>query len=211
MIELHHSWAIATDTPKCYVRVMFLDFSRAFDHIEHDILLKKWSTTDIPQFLLRWKHSFLCQRQQRVRINSHVSEWKSPAGGTPQGTKSGPKDFKHIVRDMRAKLPLYKYVDDTTLSEVCTRGKPSTLLQDSADDISKWCHDNKMLINAQKTKETIIDFARKDSKIDLININDSEIERVDTAKLLGITISNNLSWETHVTNITNKASQTFHA
>ena len=117
--------------------------------------------------------------------------WKSPAGGTPYGTKSGPKDFKHIVRDMRAKLPLYKYVDDTTLSEVCTRGKPSTLLQDSADDIS---HDNKMVINAQKTKEMIIDFARKDSKIDLININDSEIERVDTAKLLGITISNNLSW-----------------
>ena len=40
LIELHHSWAVATDTPKCYVRVMFLDFSRAFDHIEHDILLK---------------------------------------------------------------------------------------------------------------------------------------------------------------------------
>ena len=64
-----------------------------------------------------------------------------------------------------------------------------------------------MLINAQKTKEMIIDFASKDSKIDLININDSEIERVDTAKLLGITISNNLSWETHITNITNKVSQ----
>ena len=52
----------------------------------------------------------------------------------------------------------------------------------------------------------IIDFARKDSKIDPININESEIERVDTSKLLGITILNNLSWETHVTNITNKAS-----
>ena len=77
------------------------------------------------------------------------------------------------------------------------------------DDISKWCHANKMLIKAQKTKEMIIDFVHKDSKIDLhvININDSEIERVDTAKLLGITISNNLSWETHVRNITNKASQ----
>ena len=83
LIELNHSWAVANDTPKCYVRVMFLDFSRAFDHVEHDILLNKWSTTDIPQFLLRWKHSFLCQHQQRVRINSHVSEWKSPAEGTP--------------------------------------------------------------------------------------------------------------------------------
>ena len=129
LIELLHHWSMATDVLGIYVRILLLDFSRAFDHIEHDLLLEKWSDPQVPSFMIHWKHSVLCNRQQRVKINNCVSEWKSPSGGTPQGTKSGPQDFKKVVKDMRAQLPLHKCGDDTTFYEVCTRNTPSVVLQ----------------------------------------------------------------------------------
>ena len=187
---------------------MLLDFSRAFDHIDHNILLEKWTQSDVPEFLVKWKHSFLCDRQQRVRINNNVSDWKSPSGGTPQGTKSGGKDFKRMVKDMSSVLPLFKYVDDTTLNEICDRNISSDLLQEAASEIGNWCSQNKMLINAKKTKELVIDFARiHRANPNHITIDGQQIEQVDSAKLLGLTISDDLSWETHVNNITKKANQ----
>ena len=170
-------------------------------------LLSKWDDGEVPSFILNWKHAFLCDRQQRVKIGDCVSTWLSPAGGTPQGTKSGPRDFKRIVKDMRAALPLYKYVDDTTLFEICKRGISSTKLQESANNISQWCIVNKMNINTNKTKEIVINFARSSNHIPTLEINGQEIEKVGQAKLLGVTISNDLSWEAHINAITAKASQ----
>ena len=200
---------MATDDSrkKQYIRILLLDFSRAFDHIEHEILLQKWSQSDIPEFIINWKHDFLCERTQRVKIRDHVSSWKSPAGGTPQGTKSGGKDFKQMVKDMSAPLPLYKYVDDSTLFEICVRGAPSDTLQRSADGIANWCSTNKMLINAKKTKELVICFAHEAPDANRLVINGEEIERVSITKLLGVTISDDLTWETHINIISRKASQ----
>ena len=167
---------MATDTPKQNVRVLLLDFSKAFDHVDHHILLDKWSQSGAPDFMLKWKHSFLLDRQHRVKIKDNVSSWKSPSGGTPQGTKSGAKDFKKMVKDIKAALPVFKYVDDSTLFEICKRGIHSDLLQESADDIAEWCRRNRMLINAKKTKELIIDFSKSVSPHAKIIIEGQEIE-----------------------------------
>ena len=165
LIELVHNWSMATDSTGNYVRILLLDFSRAFDHIDHQLLLDKWSEPQVPPFMIHWKHSFLCDRQQRVKINNCVSDWKSPSGGTPQGTKSGARDFKKVVQDMQSQLPLYKYVDDTTLSELCTRNSQSVVLQESANEIKEWCDKNKMIINTKKTKEIVINFLKTDINI----------------------------------------------
>jgi len=150
LIELIHHWSTATDTTAHYVRILMLDFSKAFEHIDHEILLSKWRQSETPELLLDWKYNFLLDRQQRVKIKNCVSSWKSPDGSTPQGTLSGPKDFKQIVKDMKATLPLYKYVDDTTSFEICERKTPSQDLQKSADMISDWCQTNKIIINEKK-------------------------------------------------------------
>ena len=112
-----------------------------------------------------------------------------------------------MVKDMAAPLPLYKYVDDTTLFEVCVRGIPSAKLQQSANDISDWCQVNKMMINAKKTKELVICFAKTEPDISRLIINGQEIERVSSTKLLGLTLSDDLSWGTHIEIISKKASQ----
>ena len=185
---------MATDSTGNYVCILLLDFSRAFDHIDHQLLLDKWSEPQVPPFMIHWKHSFLCDRQQRVKINNCVSDWKSPSGGTPQGTKSGARDFKKVVQDMQSQLPLYKYVDDTTLSDVCTRNSQSVVLQESANEIKEWCDKNKMIINTKKTKEIVINFLKTDINITQLELNGEKIEQVQSSKLLGVTIRHDLSW-----------------
>ena len=186
LVELLHNWATVTDTPRYYIRILLIDFSHAFDKIDHNILLDKYSESDVPEFLVNWKYSFLCERQQRVKIDNCVSAWKSPAGRTPQGTKSGVRDFKKMVKDMSAELPLYKYVDDTTLFEVCERQTTSYKLQSSVEDVVQWCKQNKMGINEKKTKAMIINFAKKQDVIPDLLINGEKIERVTSSKLLGL-------------------------
>ena len=152
-----------------------MDFSKAFDHVDHHIILEKWTQSGAPDFMINWKHSFLLDRQHRVKIKDKVSSWKSPCGGTPQGTKSGAKDFKIMVKDIRAALPVFKYVDDSTLFEICKRGVQSNLLQELANDVSEWCRRNRML-NAKKTKELIIDFSKIGIPHAKIIIEGQEIE-----------------------------------
>jgi len=207
LVDLVHQWSNATDTTDHYVRILLLDFSRAFDHIDHSILINKWSESQLPPFMVRWKHSFLQDRQQRVKIDGHVSTWRSPAGGTPQGTKSGPRDYKQMAKDLKCDLPIYKFVDDSTTFEVCQRNTHSTKLQTAADQISNWCRTNKMLINGKKTKEIIIDFSQSPTPAPPLVINGEVIERVHSSKLLGVTICDDLSWDSHVDNITKKGSQ----
>ena len=178
----------------------------AFYHIDHNLLLQKWSNSDIPEFLINWKHSFLCDRQQHIKIQGKMSSWQSPSGVIPQGTKSGGKDFKRMVKDMDAPLPLYKYVDDTTLFEVCVRGIPSDKRQQSANGIADWCQANIMMINAKKTKELVICFAQTEPDISRLIIKGQEIERVSSTKLLGLTLSDDPSWGTHIEKISKKAS-----
>ena len=107
---------------------------------------------------------------------------------------------------MSAELPLYK-VNDTTLFEVCECQTMSYELQSSAEDVVQWCKQNKMGINEKKTKEMIINFAKKQDVVPDLLINGEKIERVTSSKLLGLIIGSNLSLEEHVNAITSRASQ----
>ncbi len=98
---------------------------------------------------------------------------------------------------------MYKYADDCTLFEICNYDSVS-ILQQSANIVSDWSVRNDMKINSTKTKEMLICFC-KDSDhcrtIPNINVDGNDIERVTTCKILGVTISSNLTWNAHVDNI----------
>ena len=98
-------------------------------------------------------------------------------------------------------------MDDSTLFEVCERNGVS-LMQESVDIASKWTEENYMKLNNEKSKEMIISFAKNGNfrhTIPNINIDGIDVEQVDHAKLLGVTISHDLSWNKHVENIVKKA------
>ena len=98
-VEMLHKWYESTDVTGTFVRVLFLDYSKAFDLINHDILLKKMVGMEVPAHLVRWMAAFLLDREQRVKVGDAVSKPGYPNGGVPQGTLSGPKHFLvHIKR-----------------------------------------------------------------------------------------------------------------
>ena len=88
LVEMTHRWYEATDLLNTYVRVVMLDFSKAFDLINHHILLEKLTNSGLPRHIVRWIGAFLLDRSQKVMIGSNCSRSGSPNGGVPQGTLS---------------------------------------------------------------------------------------------------------------------------
>ena len=87
---------------------------------------------DIPVHIVRWMAAFLLNHSHRVKIGSHISDEGSPNGGVPQGTLSGPKSFLVQINDLQTPCDIVKYVDDSTIYEICNYNGISNI-QDSAD------------------------------------------------------------------------------
>jgi hypothetical protein len=184
-------------------RCLFIDFTKTFDHVDHTTVLKKLSAFGVDPLILRWLHSFLHNRQQRVKIGNVTSQWSSLSGGMPQGTWLGPYVFLALIDDLHASLPLHKFVDDVTATEVIV---PSTAsqMQQTADQITQWSHLNQMIINTKKTKEMLFGSIKKQPPPQ-IEFNQTFVDRVDSFKLLGVHISDTLSWDNHVNAVCLKA------
>ena len=118
--------------------------------------------------------------------------------GTPQF------GFLVYINDLRTPCSIYKYVDDSTIFEICNPTSVS-VLQQSAAVIANWSNDNGMRINRMKTNEIIISLCRNPVFLPYINIVGAAIERVSQVKVLGVTLSFDLSWNMHVDGIVSKA------
>ena len=112
-----HKWHKALDERQA-IRVVFIDYAKAFDHVDHPTVIKKLAVLGVPPIILRWIHSFLMDRQQRVKIGDAFSDWVSPNGGMLQGTYLGPYVFLSLIDDLKSLLEPHKFVDDCTLTEI---------------------------------------------------------------------------------------------
>lgn len=190
-----------------HVRMLLVDYSKAFDLVNHNILLTKLKDAGTPEILVRWCAAFLLERQQCVKIGSVHSPTVTLNAGTPQGTLLGPLSFVVHLGDFSPPGPVEMaiFVDDTSLY-CASRDPASPHMQEAAGYTEGWAEDNDMRLSAPKTKELAFSFSRQ-LDIPPISIGDVEIEQVQSAKLLGVTISKDLSWNTHVHNITSKCNQ----
>jgi hypothetical protein len=169
--------------------MVLLDYRKAFDFIDHRILVKKILSLNVPRGVVRLVCDFLSNRLQRVKLsNDCFSEWGVVPSGVPQGTKLGPWLFLLMINDLKPyEGHSWKYVDDTTLAEVVPRNSQSQM-QSAVSGVEKWSKNNKLQLNEDKCKEMIVDFKKVKHQLKTIIINSKELELVSSAKILGVII-----------------------
>ena len=148
-----HEWLQATDGNSASVRVFLFDYRKAFDFIDHGTLAAKLKEVEIPNSIVNWILDFLSYRSQRVKLSREcLSEWGAVPAGVPQGTKLGPWLFLLMINDLltpSALFGMWKYVDDTTLSEKVPKGQQSRA-QEAVDHVSNWSAENLFQLNLEK-------------------------------------------------------------
>ena len=208
LLNMIHEWITGTDGKGSTVRAILFDCRKAFDLIDHTILIYKLGKLDLPITVINWIIDFLSNRFQRIKLaEGCLSEWGSVPSGVPQGTKLGPWLFVVMINDLVINgACVWKHVDDTTASEVVGKGEVSSA-QIIADKVAEWSLANTVQLNNEKCKDLRISFARNKATFEPIRVHGKELELVDSAKLLGITITSDLSWNTHVNDVIKKAAK----
>ena len=137
---------------------------------------------------------FLYRKKQQVKLCNTQSDWKYIHGGVPQDTQLGPVLFVLMINDLQTKCDSYKCVDDTCIVYTGSDSQAPNL-QEAADAAYMWTIQNDMKINESKTKELVIDYYKTRTHFSTIRIDGTDTHRVTEAKILGITIINNLTWD----------------
>ena len=209
LISMFHHWLRATDGTGASVRTALLDFRKAFDLVDHNILVGKLHTLGVKPTAINWIIDFLKDRKQRVKLNGVYSDWLNVPAGVPQGTRLGPWLFLVLINDLRlpdGSFAMWKFADDTTVSEIVPPSNQSTL-QHVVDFISTWSQENHLQLNPSKCKELQSCFKRSPPTHPPVELDGLAFETVNSAKVLGVTIRDDFKWNDHVLNVTSKAAK----
>ncbi len=187
---------------------ILLDFAKAFDTVNHSILLQKLNHYGIRGTALHLIESYLADREQCVQINGAVSSMEKIKHGVPQGSILGPLLFLLYINDIAncsSILSFYLFADDTTIffSHKNFQTLQQTINNELAH-VSNWLIANKLSLNVGKSNALV--FHRKNSNappLD-IKINGLPIDEKEYAKYLGILIDNKLNFKYHIQHINSK-------
>ena len=193
---LHDVTTILEDEP--YVRLVALDFSRAFDTLSHRTLSEKLAKTDIPDNIYNWLSNFLSLRKHRTKIGTDISKEKAFNSGVVQGSAIGPAAFIICTSGLQPSHKgnrLGKYADDCYL---LIPASSCDSLSSELDHVSKWAADFNLKLNLNKTKELIIRSNRRADHTIPDPPSVLGVERSTTMLVLGVTLSSNLSMSAHI-------------
>lgn len=194
---------------------IFLDLSKAFDCLDHKILLSKLKYYGIKNKSLSLCSNYLSNRTQFVELNTdNSSEKLSIDTGVPQGSILGPFFFLLYVNDFNKctkKFNMINYADDTTLLTTLTCENNINVAEKINEELNHvfiWLCTNKLSLNVSKTKFMTFHRPQKSISSPVLKINHKEIQETDEFNLLGVTIDKTLNFRPHITKITNKISKT---
>ena len=195
---------------------IFLDLSKAFDTLDHSILLSKLSKYGITGSALELCKSYLMDRQQYVNLNGTISEMLQIKTGVPQGSILGPFLFLIYINDFDRSSSMFRfiiYADDTTLLVTISPTDQNSIeefqdrINNELQNITNWLKVNKLSLNVAKTKFMVFRTPRKQVPPLQLYIDSHEVEEVTEFNYLGITIDNGLTWKKHIDIVCKKISK----
>ncbi|KAK3573365.1 hypothetical protein QTP86_024123 [Hemibagrus guttatus] len=196
------------DNSGTYVRLLFVDFSSAFNTIIPTLLQTKLTQLSVPSSICQWITSFLTDRHQLVKLGKFTSYSRTTSTGAPQGCVLSPLLFSLYTNDCTSTDPsvkLLKFADDTTVIGLIQDGDESAYRQ--VEQLAAWCSLNNLELNTFRTVEMIVDFRRNTPALPPLIIMNSTVPTVESFRFLGTTISQDLKWDTHIDSIIKKAQQ----
>ncbi|XP_075916900.1 uncharacterized protein LOC116937546 isoform X1 [Petromyzon marinus] len=197
------------DAPASYARILFVDFSSAFNTIIPALLQDKLYQLNVPYTTGKWITDFLTDRRQCVKLGTQVSGSRSISTGTPQGCVLSPLLFSLYTNSCTSNhlsVKLLKFADDTTLIGLISGGDESDYRWE-ADNLVTWCSQNNLELNALKTVEMVVDFRKNTAPLTPITLLDSPVKIVESFRFLGTILSRDLKWELNISSLTKKAQQ----
>ena len=196
IIHLLHRAHSHLDKGKGAVRIMFFDFSSAFNTIQPHRLKDKLVQMGVNAHLVSWITDYLTERPQFVRLKDCLSETVVCSTGAPQGTVLSPVLFTLYTSDFAYNTEtchIQKFSDDSAIVG-CIREGQEGEYRSLVDDFVQWCRHNHLQLNTTKTMEMVIDFRRSQPPLLPVSIEGVSVEVVNTYKYLGVHIDNKLDW-----------------
>jgi len=186
---------------------MYFDLKKAFDTVDHNILLHKLSNYGVRGHVLNWFQSYLSNRQQFVCIGGSRSQLLNVSCGVPQGSVLGPLLFLLYINDIEnscSDCTVRLFADDTNLF---VYGKNVSDVYRKANraifNLHKWFNANKLTLNLDKSCYSVFGHVNTASLYN-ITLGSCNIERVKCTKYLGLMIDSDLSWREHIDYVYNK-------
>ena len=196
--------------------IIFLDIKKAFDIVDHEILLNKLNCYGVSDEELLFFASYLQNKSQCCSINGYQSNLKEVICGVPQGSILGPLLFIIYMNDLPAYVQdanITMYADDTSLDKAIRSSQQlEEELIPAFSKVCKWLEMNKLSLNTVKTEFMIIGTSQRLNQLDqspestpyIIRIDGGEIKRVKSVKYLGMIVDDKLTWEQHIGYISEK-------
>lgn len=195
---------------KFIVGCVFIDISKAFDTVQHELLFKKFERIGITNKTLQLLKSYHSNRQQFTCINEVNSSKSILSAGVAQGSILSATEFSIFINDifeLKLKGKIQLYADDAVIMYHCLTS--TDLINDINYDlvlIESWLTKNQLKMNVSKSNYIIFDKNKNYNNIPLVHLNNEIFERVYETKYLGLYIDSKLTWKTNVNHIVKKIS-----
>jgi len=199
LIQTIHDWSLRLNSGDHFICVYF-DFSKAFDRVDHRLLVHKLCKLGLHQNTINWVSSYLTNHSFKVRMNSRALKCPS---GVPQGSCLGPLLFRLFLLDLQTVIPpgvVHKLFADDLKIYNSENSYDLLLLQNAIDNISEWCEQNGMLISVPKCAV----LSSCDQPCNL-TLNNASIPIVKVFKDLGVLVSSSLDFSDHRNAVIKKA------